>query len=92
MRRASRRAPLEKKPMQTIHAVYENGIFRPIEPVELPDRCEVEITVRSQSAGIAQNTLARLAEIGRQFLANPDLPTDLAAQHDHYLYGLPKRS
>lgn len=80
-----------EKPMQPIHAVYENGIFRPIDPVQLPDRCEVEITVRSQSAGIAQNTLVRLAEIGRQFPANPDLPTDLAAQHDHYLYGLPKR-
>ena len=77
--------------MQAIHAIYENGIFRPIDPVELPDRCKVEITVRSQSAGIAQRTLARLAEIGRQFPANPDLPTDLAAQHDHYLYGLPKR-
>lgn len=77
--------------MQTIHAVYENGIFWPIDLIELPDRCEVEITVRPQPVRIAQNTLARLAEIGRQFPANPDLPTDLAAQHDHYLYGLPKR-
>ena len=27
--------------MQTIHAIYENGVFRPIEPVELPELCEV---------------------------------------------------
>ncbi|MCB1919270.1 MAG: DUF104 domain-containing protein [Candidatus Competibacteraceae bacterium] len=26
--------------MQTLHAIYENGIFRPIEPVNLPDTCE----------------------------------------------------
>ena len=31
---------------QTIHAVYENGVFRPTEKVELPDPCEVEVEVR----------------------------------------------
>lgn len=31
---------------QTIHAVYENGVFRPTEKVDLPDRCEVEVEVR----------------------------------------------
>jgi predicted DNA-binding antitoxin AbrB/MazE fold protein len=30
----------------TIHAVYENGIFRPTEKVDLPDRCEVEVEIR----------------------------------------------
>ncbi|MBI3468257.1 MAG: antitoxin family protein, partial [Planctomycetes bacterium] len=33
--------------VQTIHAVYENGVFRPIEAVNLPDRCEVEVEVRA---------------------------------------------
>lgn len=77
--------------MQTIHAIYENGIFRPTEPVKLPDKCEVEISVYSQQTAGKQTTLARLAEIGRQFPMNLELPTDLAAQHDHYLYGLPKQ-
>ena len=31
---------------KTIHAVFENGVFRPTEKVELPDRCEVEVEVR----------------------------------------------
>jgi predicted DNA-binding antitoxin AbrB/MazE fold protein len=30
----------------TIHAVYENGVFRPSEKVDLPDPCEVEVEVR----------------------------------------------
>jgi predicted DNA-binding antitoxin AbrB/MazE fold protein len=30
----------------TIHAVYENGVFRPTEKVDLPDRCQVEVEVR----------------------------------------------
>ena len=28
--------------MKTIHAVYEEGVFRPLEKVELPERTEVE--------------------------------------------------
>jgi predicted DNA-binding antitoxin AbrB/MazE fold protein len=30
----------------TIHAVYEDGVFRPMEKVVLPDRCEVEVEIR----------------------------------------------
>ena len=26
---------------KVIHAVFENGVFRPTEPVDLPERCEV---------------------------------------------------
>ena len=32
--------------MKTIHAVYESGVFRPLERVELPDRTEVEFEPR----------------------------------------------
>ena len=32
--------------MKTIHAVFENGVFRPTVAVELPDRCEVEFEPR----------------------------------------------
>jgi len=34
----------------------------------------------------------KLADLGREVESLPcDLPTDLAANHDHYLHGLPKR-
>jgi predicted DNA-binding antitoxin AbrB/MazE fold protein len=32
--------------MKAIHAVFENGVFRPTEPVDLPERTEVEIEAR----------------------------------------------
>lgn len=32
--------------MNTIHAVYENGVFRPTVRVELPEHCEVEFEPR----------------------------------------------
>ena len=28
--------------MKKIHAIYENGVFRPTDPIELPENCEVE--------------------------------------------------
>ncbi len=28
-----------------IHAIYEHGVFRPIEAVEIPDQSEVEVRV-----------------------------------------------
>ena len=32
--------------MSSIHAVYEDGVFRPVGQVNLPDRCEVEFEPR----------------------------------------------
>jgi predicted DNA-binding antitoxin AbrB/MazE fold protein len=32
--------------MKTVHAVFEKGMFRPLEAVELPERCEVEFEPR----------------------------------------------
>jgi predicted DNA-binding antitoxin AbrB/MazE fold protein len=34
----------------TIHAVYENGAFRPTSPVDLPEHCCVELEVRAVDA------------------------------------------
>ncbi|HEY0454991.1 MAG TPA: antitoxin family protein [Verrucomicrobiae bacterium] len=32
--------------MKTVHAVYENGVFRPLDAVEIPERTEVEFEPR----------------------------------------------
>lgn len=32
--------------MKTIHAVYENGVFRPVEAVNLPEHTSVELQVK----------------------------------------------
>jgi predicted DNA-binding antitoxin AbrB/MazE fold protein len=78
-----------------IHAVYENGVFRPNEPVSLPENCQVELVLREMSAvnspAVAGTPLASLAAIAGSHSENPAMPTDLASQHDHYLYGTPKR-
>lgn len=30
----------------TVHAIFENGVFRPVEPVALPESTTVELEVR----------------------------------------------
>jgi len=32
--------------MKVVHAVFENGVFRPTEPVALPENCHVEFEPR----------------------------------------------
>ena len=37
--------------MKSIPAVYENGVFKPTQPVDLPDRCQVDIEVHVRPEG-----------------------------------------
>ncbi|MHB1036215.1 MAG: antitoxin family protein [Pirellulales bacterium] len=34
----------------TVHAIYENGVFRPVEPATLPENTPVELEVRFSDA------------------------------------------
>ncbi len=40
--------------MKTVHAIFENGVFRPIGQVELPEHCEVEFEPRPVQAETIQ--------------------------------------
>jgi predicted DNA-binding antitoxin AbrB/MazE fold protein len=82
--------------MTTIHAIYEGGVFRPTNPVDLPERAEVQLALisaeeqRDQAAG-RPSALQRLARVVQQQPGGSDRPRDYAAQVDHYLYGTPKQ-
>lgn len=41
--RSPRAAPYGDKTVMSIQAVYENGVFRPTEPVNLPEHCKVRV-------------------------------------------------
>jgi predicted DNA-binding antitoxin AbrB/MazE fold protein len=51
--------------MATITAIYENGVFRPLEPVHLPEHARVEFEPRVQPAGSEPPTLPE--GLGRVF-------------------------
>jgi hypothetical protein len=85
--------------VSTIKVRFDGRVFVPEEPVSLPVGSVFEVPLPSNENGVVQDgeaqndfrPLAAVARIASQFPINPDSPTDLAAQHDHYLYGTPKR-
>jgi hypothetical protein len=74
----------------SITAIVENNIIKLPPGVHLPDGTEVSIEPRMplRAAEAARQTFAeRYAE----FIGIRDGPADLAAEHDHYASGAPKR-
>ena len=69
-----------------IKAHFDGKVFVPDEPVELPVGQSLQIQVE-----LANGTVGPFADLVRFAADLPDAPSDLAAQHDHYLYGTPKR-
>ena len=73
---------------RTINAIFENGVFRPTEPVTLSDGSHVELTVRTDeptalSNGSAADLLSRLAAMPIEGQAD----AFSGADHDAILYG-----
>jgi hypothetical protein len=49
--------------------------------------------VPSQAVGPQEHIFDRLARLANELgIDTTELPTDLSLNHDHYLYGVPKRS
>jgi predicted DNA-binding antitoxin AbrB/MazE fold protein len=79
---------------QHLRAIYEDGVFRPLEPVFLKDHQEVtlvlEITESLQGNEAASLSIWEFAaELARDVPAEEwsTLPSDGATELDHYLYG-----
>lgn len=53
--------------MKTIHAIYENGVFRPTEPVDLPEGCKVQFEPKpaTEPGGLSPHQ-RRILELLRQ--------------------------
>jgi len=78
--------------MTTLKARFDGHVLIPEQPVFLPQDQVLEIhvePVKTLSSG--KSTLAELADWAEKLPADPNSPTDTAIQHDHYLYGTPKR-
>jgi len=79
--------------MTTLKVHYDGKVLVPEEPVDLPVNCPLDVLVTPRESHERKNErpLLDLAKALSAIPANPDWPADGAAQHDHYLYGLPKR-
>ena len=79
--------------MTKLKAHFDGKVLIPDEPVDLPTDCLLEVQVQPVSYQVEPTApLLRLVELARQFPAGEQTPNDLAEQHDHYLYGVPRRS
>ena len=88
----------------TIDATYEDGVLKPAQPLPLKERSQVRVTVEEALASgapeldfgeelegpsLAEELIALGNALPEDVVAK--LPTDGASQHDHYIYGTPKR-
>jgi predicted DNA-binding antitoxin AbrB/MazE fold protein len=66
----------------TFHAVYENGVLRPTQKLDLPDPCEVEVEVRQVTQEPKMPTLDDVyAILSRRHSSGEH---DLAARHNEH--------
>ena len=77
----------------TYRGTVRSGAIVLYDPVDLPEGAAVEVTMAEPISPPDDDGIgAKLAALGRWVETLPtDLPTDLAANHDHYLHGRPKR-
>jgi len=76
----------------TLRVHFDGKVLVPDEPVDLPVNCALEAQVKPvESDRLEERPLMKLVKLLEELPDNPDWPSDGAAQHDHYLYGLPKR-
>ena len=78
--------------MTILRAKFDGRVLIPEGSVDLPMDRMLEVHVEPvEPTEPVKTTLQRLADLARNFPSNPNSATDAAAQHDHYLYGTPKR-
>jgi hypothetical protein len=81
----------------TYSGTVQGGVVVLSEGVSLPEGTKVTVSVSSPApkdgeAPEGTSIGQKMAELARWAESQPcDLPEDLAANHDYYLHGLPKR-
>lgn len=73
--------------MSIIHAIYEGGVFRPLDPVPLPEHCQVtfdpiRVEAEAELVEDVDDDMKAIYEIlGRSYDTGE---TDLAARHNEH--------
>ena len=73
----------------TLTATYDGRALIPTEPLDLPKGATLRLSVEMPASGT--RPLQSLAELVQSLPASSGPLTDGAAQHDHYLYGGPRK-
>jgi hypothetical protein len=73
---------------RTLTAVFDGEVLRPESTIDLKPNARYRLTVEDEVAVSEGQSAWDLLE---QLTGTVDAPEDWAAEHDHYLYGSPKR-
>ncbi|SPF53993.1 conserved hypothetical protein [Candidatus Sulfopaludibacter sp. SbA4] len=74
----------------TVNAHFDGRAIIPDEPLDLPPNQALIVHIEPVGTrGTAEDSA--LAWLAANAVENDDLPADLADQHDHYLYGCPRK-
>jgi predicted DNA-binding antitoxin AbrB/MazE fold protein len=71
-----------KEMLKSIRAVYENGQFRPLESISLPDQTEVKLIFWLPEDDLSSLALAKLAEESPSFAFLADSREDIYTLED----------
>ena len=67
---------------KTFSAIFENGVFRPVEPVDFPEHCQVQVEVRSVRPSNDDASLDDVyAVLSKRFNSGEH---DVAARHNEH--------
>jgi len=73
---------------KTLTAVFDGEVLRPEGPIDLTPNARYLVTVEQE---VSTTEGESAWDILAQLTGTVEGPTDWAAEHDHYLYGTPKR-
>jgi predicted DNA-binding antitoxin AbrB/MazE fold protein len=74
-----------------VDAVYEDGVLKPERPLALKDKARVHVTIEpkvEEAPAVADDPTGWKAIDALRGIVK-DAPSDVAANHDKYLYGGP---
>jgi hypothetical protein len=76
-----------------LDGVVQNGLIVPQGECSLPEGTKVRITTEPPGTPAPPTLGERMRQFAEECERQPtDLPTDYAINHDHYLYGTPKKA
>ncbi len=71
----------------TLTVIFDGEVLRPDEPLDLEPNVRYVVTIQPE----AEVEKPTAWDVLRPYIGTLDMPADWSIEHDHYLYGTPKR-
>ena len=72
---------------KTMHVIYDGKVLKPCEPVDLEPNVEYTVIIKSK-----EKKNKNFCDVLKSIAGTVEGPEDWSEEHDHYLYGTPKKN